>query len=224
MVITFTFDDDHLPGSKSKAGDLFVQTFARKLRTARAKRGDDLKFIIAPEGFHEKRGGEFLDEDGELEDRRIHIHAVVNSSSVNDLEEMHSLWQFGGYIRAEKLDLHYVRELAKYMTKEAREFGRPMPGERTWRRSRNLIKYEVEYIEIPSDSITLAPPEGAVDYAQFAEVNPYGFGQCIGARYLLFPKKERQYTYNQGRTRKPPQNFNLETSINNREASEKLKK
>ena len=67
MVITFTFDDDHLPDSKSKAGDLFVQTFARKLRTARAKRGDDLKFIIAPEGFHEKRGGEFLDEDGELE-------------------------------------------------------------------------------------------------------------------------------------------------------------
>ena len=225
MVVTYTFDDDHLPGSKAEAGDLFVQRYARKLRKARKKRGDDLKFIIAPEGFHSRGENSFLNDDDNLEDRRFHIHAIINSTNINDYDEMRSLWEFGGYIRIEKLDLHYVEELAKYMTKEAREFGRPKPGEHTWRRSRNLNQYEVEYIDIPTDSVTLSPPDGAVDYVQFAEANPYGYGNCIGARYLLFPKREQsRYTYNQGRSAKPPLNFNLETSLNSRDRQEKMKK
>lgn len=222
LVVTFTFDEEHLPKNKKTAGDLFVQQFARKLRTARAKRGDDLKFIIAPEGFHDQQDNGFLDGDDALEDRRVHIHAVLNSTGINDYEELRSLWQWGGYIRIEKLDLHYLTELAKYMTKEAREFGRPKPGEHSWRRSRNLKPYDVEYIEIPSDSVTLAPPEGAVDYTQFAETNPYGFGQCIGARYLVFPRQQREtFSYNQGRAKRTPLNFNLETSLNNRKQTEK---
>ena len=120
-----------------------------------------------------------------------------------DLDELRSLWTGGGYIRAEPLDVHYYRELAKYLTKEAREFGRPRPGERTWRASRNIPKPQVEYIEIPSDSITLAPPSGAVDYEPFAVSNPYGFAACVGARYLLFPQRERAaHSYNQPRDRK----------------------
>ena len=89
------------------------------------------------------------------------------------------------------------------MTKEAREFGRPKSGERTWRGSRNLQKPTVEYIEIPSDSVTLAPPYGAVDYEPFSEKNPYGYADCIGARYLLFPEREHiAYSYNRPRERK----------------------
>lgn len=218
MVVTFTFDDAHLPADKQQAGDLFVQRYARRLRKARGKRGDDLKFIIAPEGFHSKGENSFLDDDDRLEDRRVHIHAVVNSTNINDYEEMRSLWEFGGYIRIEKLDLHYLTELAKYLTKEAREFGRAVKGERTWRRSRNLNQYEVEYIDLPTDSVTLAPPDGAVDYVQFAEANPYGYGQCVGARYLMFPKREHSsYTYNQGRKKQTPLSFNLETSLNSRD-------
>ena len=127
---------------------------------------------------------------------------VINTTGIDDLEEIRSLWQGGGYIRAEPLDVHYYKELAKYMTKEAREFGRPKPGERTWRSSRNLQKPTVEYIEIPSDSVTLAPPYGAVDYEPFHERNPYGFSDCVGARYLLFPQKPRQeYSYIRPRAR-----------------------
>lgn len=101
---------------------------------------------------------------------------------------------------AEPVDIHYYRELAKYLTKEAREFGRARPGERTWRPSRKLERYEVEYIEIHSDSVTLAPPPGAVDYVQFAERNPYGFADCVGARYLLFPQASLpEYSYTRGR-------------------------
>lgn len=199
LVLIYTYDDEHLPADKN-AGDKSFQKHIRKLRAARRMRGDELRYVYNTEGFHEKRSNGPLEEDRELEDRRIHHHVVINSTSANDLEEIRSLWHGGGYIRVEPLDVHYYRELAKYLTKEAREFGRPKPGSRTWKGSRNLKKYEVEYIEIPSDSVTLAPPYGAVDYESFVEKNPYGYADCIGARYLLFPQQERaEYSYNRPR-------------------------
>jgi hypothetical protein len=199
LVLTFTYDGAHLPSDKAAAGKQF-QKFIRRLREARRKRGAELRYIYVTEGFHAKGTGQF-GEDGALEDKRLHHHGVFNVTGPGDLEEIRSLWPGGGYIRAEPVDVHYYRELAKYLTKEAREFGTPKPGERTWRGSRNLKKYSVEYIEIPTESVTLAPPCGAVDYAQFGEQNPYGYGVCVGARYLLFPKTEdRAYSYTQGRT------------------------
>lgn len=202
LVLTITYDDQHLPTDKNGA-NRFFQKFVRKFRAARRMRGEELKYIYVTEGWHEKRACDWLEGDGSLEDRRLHHHVIVNATGADDLEEIRSLWQGGGYIRAEPLDVHYYRELAKYMTKEAREFGRPKPGERTWRASRNLQKPEVEYIEISSDSVTLAPPYGAVDYEQFCEANPYGYGECIGARYLLFPAREQaEYSYTRPRERK----------------------
>lgn len=207
LVLTFTFDDAHLPECKDDAGKLF-RRFVRRLRGIRKKRGQELKYIYVVEGFHAKSGNGPFDGDGALEDKRYHIHAVLNATGPGDLEEIRSLWQFGGYIRAEPLDVHYYRELAKYLTKEAREWGRPTPGERTWRGSRNLAKYEVEYIEIPTDSVTLAPPAGAVDYQPFSETNPYGYGASIGARYLLFPKDGKpDLSYTRGRKSNNLNNF-----------------
>ena len=202
LVLALTYDEEHLPEDK-QAADRYFSKFIRRYRDARKKRGLPLKYIYVTEGFHDKRAADWLEGDGELEHRRLHHHMIVDITGENDLEEIRSLWQGGGYIRAEPLDVHYYRELAKYMTKEAREFGRPKPGERTWRASRNLQKPVVEYIEIPSDSVTLAPPYGAVDYEPFSEKNPYGYADCIGARYLLFPEREHMaYSYNQPRERK----------------------
>ncbi len=200
LVLTYTYDDKHLPKDKPD-GDKSFQKHIRKLRASRRMRKEELFYVYSTEGFHEKRGNGALKEDGFLEDRRIHHHVVINTTSANDLEEIRSLWHGGGYIRVEPLDVHYYRELAKYLTKEAREFGRPKPGARTWRGSRNLKKYEVEYIEIPSDSVTLEAPYGAVDYERFAEKNPYGYADCIGARYLIFPKKKEEYSYTKPRAR-----------------------
>lgn len=201
LVLALTYDEVHLPEDK-RAADRYFSKFIRRYRDARKKRGLPLKYIYVTEGFHDKRSADWLEGDGELEHRRLHHHMIVDITGENDLEEIRSLWQGGGYIRAEPLDVHYYRELAKYMTKEAREFGRPKPGERTWRASRNLQNPEVEYIEIPSDSVTLAPPYGAVDYETFHEKNPYGFSDCVGARYLLFPQRPREeYSYTKPRAR-----------------------
>lgn len=201
LVLTLTYDDLSLPEDKDEA-DKALAKFIRRWRTARRRRGDDLQYIYMTEGFHERRGYDWIEGDGALEDRRLHHHMVVNATGVNDLEEIRSLWTGGGYVRAEPLDVHYYRELAKYLTKEAREFGRPKPGARTWRASRNLRRPEVEYIEIPSDSVTLSPPHGAVDYETFCERNPYGFADCVGARYLMFPAAERPaYSYTTPRAR-----------------------
>ena len=203
-VITFTYDDDHLPKDKQAGGTLF-QKFIRRLRAVRKRRREEVRYIYVTEGFHGTRTDDYFGVDGDLEGGRIHHHVVLNHTGAGDLEELRSLWQYGGYIRAEQVDVHYYRELAKYLTKEAREFGRSKPGERVWRASRNLRKYEVEYIEIPSDSVTLAPPSGAVDYVSFHEKNPYGFSDCIGARYLLYQQEERpKPSYIKGEQGKPP--------------------
>lgn len=206
-VVTLTYSDACLPPGK-REGDQSLKKFIRKLRAARRKRSQEVRYVYVTEGWHGKADDEWFGADGRLEDRRIHHHMVINGVGPGDWEELRSLWQGGGYIRIEPVDVHYYRELAKYLTKEAREFGRAKPGERVWRASRNLEPYEVEYIDIPLDGVTLAPPEGAVDYVQFNERNPYGFADCIGARYLLFPDEAPpDYSYTRGRKRNNLNNF-----------------
>lgn len=206
--VTFTYDDAHLPEDKEAAATCFKK-FLRHLRDVRKRRNEDLRYLYVTEGFHGGQSDEYFGQDGNLEDRRLHHHVLINSVGPGDLEEYRSLWAFGGYMRAEPVDVHYYQELAKYMTKEAREFGRAKTGERTWRGSLNLTKYEVEYIDIPTDSVTLSPPPNAVDYHQFHEKNPYGYSDCIGARYLIYGAKPvANYSYTKSRQNPaPPNNF-----------------
>lgn len=213
-VVTPTYDDAHLPPDRQEA-DKCLQKFIRRLRAARRKRGEALRYIYATEGLHGREArsrcdnsGARFDDDGPLEDCRLHHHMVLNGTGPGDWEEIRSLWQGGGYVRIEPVDVHYYKELAKYLTKEAREFGRAKPGERSWRGSRNLLKYQVEYIEIPSDSVTLSAPPGAVDYVQFTEKNPYGYADCVVAEYLLFEDTAvPRYSYTEGRKKQLPNNF-----------------
>lgn len=202
VVVTLTYDDAHLPADKKQAAEQ-MRRFFRKIRSVRKLRGQELRYIYVTEGAHGAQEDSYFGGDGTLEDRRIHHHLVINSVGAGDWDELRSLWAGGGYLRFEPLDVHYYAELAKYLTKEAREFGRAKPGERTWRASRNLARAEVEYIEIPSDSVTLSPPPDAVDYRSFHERNPYGFADCVGARYLLFARQEaHEYSYSCGRRKK----------------------
>lgn len=186
FVLTLTYDDDHLPKSRSEANKR-LSKFLKKLRSVLRLRGSELKYLYVTEGYHDRESHNRFGDDSELEHRRWHHHIVINTG---DIDEIRSLWENGENVKAEPVDIHYYRELAKYLTKEAREFGRSKPGERTWNGSRNLDRnYSVEYIDLPIDGVTLTAPEGAIDYMQFREKNPYGFADCIGARYLLYPQE-----------------------------------
>lgn len=205
VVVTTTYSDEFLPSDKKSAEKGLWKKYIRRLQSGRKRRGQDFKYIYTTEGFHGRAARDIWDEDGCLEDRRIHHHFIVNIESPEDMEELRSLWPGGGYVKIEPFDVRYSTALAKYMTKEAREFGRAKPGDRTWKRSMNLIKYQVEYMEIPITGMCLAPPPGAVDYETFHERNPYGFADCIGDQYFLFSEQlTEEYSYNQGPRKKPP--------------------
>lgn len=200
LVITSTYDNEHLPETKTAANTLFAK-FVRKLRAVRGKRGEELRYLYATECQHGKEVDEYFGEDSGLEDRRMHHHLIINATG-SDYEDIRSLWEYGDYIRIEPLDIHYLRELAKYLTKEARDFGRAKVGERTWKGSRNLKKYRVEYDDV-RDSMTLTAPPGAVDFTHTEEANPEGYGEMVCTRYLLLDAEPRPvYTYNQGRRKK----------------------
>ncbi len=197
-VLTATYTDEFLPPDKKSAEQGPLAKFNRRMRRARKRRGQEWKYIYTTEGFHGVSSSSFLEEDGCLEDKRIHHHMIVNSIGPEDFDEIRSLWPGGGYVRIEPFDIRYCTALAKYMTKEAREFGRAKPGDRTWKRSMNLTKYQVEYLEIPMDGMALTPPPGAVDYETFHDRNPYGFADCVGDQYFLFGQPpDGQYSYNQ---------------------------
>ena len=200
LVVTYTYGDEHLPAGKKGADRLF-QKYVRKLRSSRRARGEELRYIYATEGFHGKEARSCFDESSAWEDGRLHHHVIINGTD-NDYEELRSLWDYGVYVRVEPLNIHYLRELAKYMTKEAREFGRGKPGERTWKCSRNLRPYKVDYDDV-RDSMTLTAPYGAVDFTHIEEPSPEGYGEFKCTRYLLLePEATPVYSYNQGRRKR----------------------
>lgn len=200
LVVTLTYDNPHLPETKPAANALF-QKFVRKLRATRRSRGAELKYIYVTECLHGKEEDEYFGSDSSWEDRRMHHHVILNAAG-SDYEDIRSLWEYGGHIRIEPLDIHFLTELAKYMTKEARDFGRGRVGERTWKGSRNLKPYKVEYDDV-RDSMTLAAPPGAVDFTRREEANPEGYGEMVCTRYLLLePDPVPEYSYNRGRRKR----------------------
>lgn len=206
LVVTLTYLDEFLPPDKKRAEQGAMKKFIRRMRSARKRREKEWKYIYCTEGFHGISFSDFFGEDKYLEDRRVHHHMIVNGGSLEDCDEIRSLWPGGGYVRIEPFEVRYCTALAKYMTKEAREFGRAKPGDRTWKRSMNLTKYQVEYNAVLENGLGLQPPAGAVDYEAFHEKNPHGFSDHIGDRYFLFespPLPLRSYA-EESRKKKPP--------------------
>lgn len=189
LVLTLTYDDLYLPENKAAAEKIMAK-FNRRMRRARKRRGEAWKYIYCTEGFHGISSSDFFADDEYLEDKRLHHHMIVNGIGPEDFDEIRSLWPGGGYVRIEPFDVRYATALAQYMTKEAREFGRAKPGDRSWKRSMNLTKYQVVYETVGENGLSLTPPSGAVDYEAFHEKNPYGFSDHIGDRYFLFKRPE----------------------------------
>lgn len=146
LHVVLTYDDEHLPANRQAAVQR-VRKMLPQLRAVRKSRGQELKYIYVTEQLSSEGG-------------RLHHHMVVNGTGA-DLDVLRSLWPYGE-VELETLDTWQGYEaLAKYLTKEPRELGKPEVGARNWAASIGLTKPKVES-EIVKDNLTVAAPPGAV--------------------------------------------------------------
>lgn len=143
IVLTLTYDDEHLPADR-KGAEAALKAFRRRVTVERVMRGQELRMIWNIEHKH-----------GE---GRWHHHAVLNSTG-EDFEQLHRLWPCG-ILEAKKLIIdrdHSYEALARYMAKEEGD----KLGQRSWSCTRNLRKPEVETFRVEDDT-TVQVPKGGV--------------------------------------------------------------
>lgn len=169
LLVTLTYDNDHLPDTKKKAVGR-VRTWLSKARAARKARGQPLHYIYVTEGCYPSG--------------RIHHHLVMDATG-DDLEELQRMWPHGKIeIQRLTFDRHNTYEdLASYLTKEPREWGHPKVGERTWTPSLGLTRSEPETVQVP-DMLTLSAPPEAITVSQDGP-HQNGWGEWCWIKYLL---------------------------------------
>ncbi|MEQ2454945.1 rolling circle replication-associated protein [Flavonifractor hominis] len=177
LHLVFTYDDEHLPATRPEAVKR-LKKLIRLLRMHRKARGQEMKYIYVTEQLSAEGG-------------RLHHHMILNGTGA-DLEVIRSLWPYGE-VELEPLDLWQGYEaLAKYLTKEPRECGKPEIGARTWAASIGLKKPKVES-EIVKDNLTVVPPPGAIILSSPPPVENE-FGVFTTIKYYLPVRKERKGT------------------------------
>ncbi len=159
LVITLGYDDVHLPRNRDEARKR-IKAFLVALRTERKKQGRELAYVYNIEQFHGNG--------------RFH-HMIVINGTGQDYAMVRRLWANGTDIDFDRIDTWGYEELAKYMTKEAREFGRGHVGDRTWVCSRNCKKPEISPTEWVSGDVRLEPPVNAHVLRRESIQNEWGY-------------------------------------------------
>lgn len=145
LVVTLTYDDDHLPDSRAKA-NARLKKFRKMLADLRSDRGEDLRMIWTTENRSD--GG------------RWHHHCVINGTG-EDYVEIQRLWVWGTGIDIKSLKVSREKNyesLARYMCKEARE----RPGLRSWSYTRTCRHPETEVFPVPDDTDVTIPEDATV--------------------------------------------------------------
>lgn len=143
LLLTLTYDDEHLPPDRAQAVRR-VKKYLDTLRKTRKRRGQTLKYVYVTEDKHG--------------DGRLHHHMVVNGTG-HDIEDLRALWP-DGYVKINNIRPRELGDLARYLTKEPREYGKAK-NRRTWSASQNLKRPERPKPQIVSDLVTLSVPAGA---------------------------------------------------------------
>lgn len=157
LVVTLTYDEEHLPETRAEAS-VRLKHFRAQLSRLRRETSRDLRMIWATEN---KSGA-----------GRWHHHSVINATDGADFAEILSCWPFGGDIEITRLELtggKSYESLARYMCKEARE----RAGLRSWSYTRSCRHPEVETFPVPDDT-ELEPPQDATILEQAGERTVYG--------------------------------------------------
>ena len=166
-LVTLTYDNDHLPAERNEAINQ-VKKFIRSLRAHRRLRGQSLRYVYVTEDKHG--------------DGRVHHHMVVNGTG-EDIEAIRSLWT-NGMALMQNLRPREFPALARYLTKEPREYGRVDIGARNWSASKGLAKAVAPPAETVPDILTLQAPPGAyILENEGTTVNEFGNYQFI--KYIV---------------------------------------
>lgn len=181
LVVTLTFDDDHLPETRKQAAAR-LKKFRSELARIRADAGQELRMIWTLEN---KSGA-----------GRWHVHLVCNTTG-EDFADILRRWPYGGNTEIRRLQVDKTRNyetLARYMCKEARE----RSGLRSWSCTRNCRKPEIECFPVPDDT-RIEVPEGATiiqeetkrtEFAEFAYVKYLAAAPVVLRR--MRPKARRR--------------------------------
>lgn len=175
LVVELTYDDAHLPSSRPEAVKL-VRKFLTWLRAHRKARDQELRYV-------------YITEQLSAEGGRLHHHLVINGTGSADLEVLRSLWPYGNIKLEQMDDWQGYEALAKYLTKEPREVGRPEPGKKCWVGSKNLKKPVAES-EMVKDTLTLAAPPGAIILSAPPPIRNQ-FGEFATIKYIK-PKSRKE--------------------------------
>lgn len=167
LWITLSYDDAHLPADRREAKKI-MQKFVDRLRMARKRSGEPLKYVYNIEE---------LQEDGS---RRLHHHMVLKAGAAReDYELIHSLWSWGSDIEIQPLQENPMYsddflELAQYMCKERDPAAKVYNvGDKCWVSSRNLERPKTESCTV-ADHVTITAPPGARILDQDHKSNEYG--------------------------------------------------
>ena len=164
-LITFTYDQEHLPGTRAQAVAR-LKEFRRRLGARRKSRGQALLMVWNAENVFEQG--------------RWHHHAVLNNCG-EDFAVIRELWTWGADVEIQALRIdrdHSFEAVARYLCKEARE----RPGLRSWSYTRSCRQPEVETMAVPDDT-PLQPPKGATVYEDARHANEFGAWRVV--KYLL---------------------------------------
>lgn len=180
IVLTLTFDDAHLPGSRAETMAT-VKIFLKKLRQRRKPFCSQTKYIYVVEHNHSREDPAFTPVEN-AQQGRYHVHMILNSTG-SDYGDIMECWDYG-LIEMHPFDLTRDRtyeSLARYYCKENSDY----VGARKFIPSRGLIHPEPDCQIVDSD-ISLEPPKGATVYDNTGIVRTeYGKYQYV--KYL-WPK------------------------------------
>ena len=164
-LVTFTYDEDHLPETRAQAVAR-LKEFRRRLGIRRRKTGRELRMVWNAENVFEQG--------------RWHHHVVLNNCG-EDFAVIRELWTWGSDVEIQALRIdrdHSFEAVARYLCKEARE----RPGLRSWSYTRSCRQPEVETMAVPDDT-PLQPPKGATVYEDARNANEFGAWRVV--KYLL---------------------------------------
>lgn len=180
QVLTLTFDDAHLPTSRSEVMTK-VKAFLKELRSRRKASDMPTKYVYVVEHKHSSEFKAFTEVE-RAQQGRYHVHMIINSTGC-DLEDFKSAWPYG-LLESHGFELTRERtyeSLARYMCKELPDY----VGARKFIPSRGLEHPKPEY-EIVDSGNVLQPPKGSTVYDNTGVVfTEYGHFQFV--KYL-WPK------------------------------------